>query len=306
MPSRFLTALALCVSFTAVVAAEAPKTCKLVTTDAPGAAGGTFIFGINDKRLLSGYWNDAYGASHGALWEHGHFRSVDYPGQGSFGLSLFATNRKGRVAGGYYDANGVSHAVIYDVHSKKFELLADFPGSSYNAAGSIDNRGRVSGNYTLDPNQSSQLVAWLYTGNYDYYVAAGSDQSRLGTVSYGMNDDATIVGFYLDAAGTRHGYTRAVGKVPVPFDVPGSTRTRLLGINDDGVLSGDYKSGGVPHGLIFYPEHEGRPGRVDSVDFAGATATVVAAVNNIGDIAGYYADARGQWHGFVGLDCLRE
>jgi hypothetical protein len=301
--------MTLCLLAGAPVPAHADDACRMISIDEPDAVaaqGGTVIYGVNSEGLVTGNWYDGNGTSHGLLWRDGKFQSVDHPNQGPYGLTLYYANSHGEVAGNYYDGAGISHSVIYDSQRDRFEQLADFPGASFNAAGAIDNQGRVAGNYTLDPYLSVDFVAWLYDGAYDYFVAAASDQGRLGTLTYGMNNHGTIAGYYIDAGGRYHGMTRAVGEDPVPFDVPGASRTVVMGINDQGLLAGQYKASGVRHGFVFRPGHGVQPGTVNNHDFPGVANTHVAGISDNGDISGYYIDANGYFHGFVGFGCERQ
>ena len=70
-----------------------------------------------------------------------------------------------------------------------------------------------------------------------------------------INDSGEIVGLFgTDVAGPFQGYTR-VGKTYTTVMFPGSTETRVRGLNNAGVIVGRYTdSGGVVHGYMGTPQ----------------------------------------------------
>ena len=290
------------------------RSCVLETLDDPDGSlavcaaqapyCGTNPYGINDYGLVTGVYFDDAGITHGMLYLGGRFQTIDYPEQGSQGTNLYYANQYGLVAGNYYDAAGLSHSVVYDTNRRKWKELPDYPGAQYNAAGGVDAYGRVSGDYSVEPSGNNYLVAWVYDGRYHTFTAPGSDQMRLGTVTYGMSSDGTVVGFYLDSNTVYHGFTRAIGEQAKAFDVPGATSTFVLGINDRGALAGNYVIGGQEHGYVYQPGHDCRSGSVTNFDYPGAISTTVAGVNDWGDIVGTYTNQNNDTHGFIGHDCL--
>jgi uncharacterized membrane protein len=269
-----------------------------VSIDVPGS---TFVAmsGVTNEGLVSGSWNDSTGAGHGLLWRAGAQETVNYPGQGPKGLYLFQANDSGQVAGGYYDVAGVAHAVVYHSHTKSFERLPAIPGATANIAGGITSSGQTSGDYTDDPAQAADFVAWVYgngpvlRGQYHDFVVPQSDQAVYGTITYCMNDALQVVGFYDDANGVSHGFIKNFGKPARVLDVPGAAGTQLSGINNVGAVAGAYTLKGVQHGFILVG------GRYLTIDYPGAAQTVIGAINDFGDIAGFYVDAAGKTHGFA-------
>lgn len=95
------------------------------------------------------------------------------------------------------------------------------------------------------------------------------------------------------AAGHATGRRPPAGMI-VTFDPPGSTYTQPTGINDAGVITGTYASGGTSFGFI-----RGTSGIFTSFAVPGATDTVPEAINASGEVAGWYADSSNIDHGFV-------
>lgn len=80
----------------------------------------------------------------------------------------------------------------------------------------------------------------------------------------------------------------------VRFDPPGSTYTQPMGINDAGLITGNYVSGGTQFGFI-----RSASGIFTSFAVPGATATAAQSINASGEVAGWYADSSNIDHGFV-------
>ena len=112
-----------------------------------------------------------------------------------------------------------------------------------------------------------------------------------------VNATGQIIGYYLDASGIPHGYTRdSAGNLTFPIDVPGSTETMLLGNNDANWGVGRYKdASGVTHGLFFLT-----PDNIQTFDIPGSTLTSINGINKLGQVCGYYMDAAEITHGFLG------
>ena len=118
------------------------------------------------------------------------------------------------------------------------------------------------------------------------------------TFAYQLNTANQIVGYYIDANGITHGYTRdSAGILTFPIDVPGSTGTILFGNNDSNFGVGRYTdASGVTHGLYFVT-----PDNILTFDYPGSTFTSLNGINKQGVVCGYYLDAAGLFHGFWGL-----
>jgi len=115
------------------------------------------------------------------------------------------------------------------------------------------------------------------------------------TVGRGINAEGEIVGWYLAADGSQHGYILREG-VFNTIDFPGATATTTDGgPNPKGDVVGNYvDSGGVTHGYLL------SRGDFTTIDFPGAAFTQTARyINSQGDIVGWYFDATGNSHGFV-------
>jgi uncharacterized membrane protein len=70
----------------------------------------------------------------------------------------------------------------------------------------------------------------------------------------------------------------------VPFDVPGSTSTRAMGINADDAVVGDFADSAGTHGYLL------RGGNFTKIDYPGAALTNARGINSQGDIVGSHYD----------------
>jgi hypothetical protein len=79
--------------------------------DFPGAAGGTFLQGINDHSTIVGwYFPSSSSVTHGLILDQQGFHSFDFPGSTSTQLS--GINVEGDVVGNYTDSNSVVHGFL--------------------------------------------------------------------------------------------------------------------------------------------------------------------------------------------------
>src|SRR5438132_1592828 len=101
------------------------------------------------------------------------------------------------------------------------------------------------------------------------------------TAGQGINACGDFVGFYVDTAGSAHGFLFAQGKFSF-FDVPGQLDTAGRGINDLGDIVGETDNGVATRGYLLSKN------AFSFIDFPSATATGATAINGSGDIVGYY------------------
>ena len=275
------------------------------TIDAPGpgsaTTGGTYAFGVNASGLVSGYYEDASGAYHGFIWQNGKATSIDYTGiSGVSQTFLFQDNSSGQVAGYYTGADGTSHSLIYNSANGTWTTIPDAPGKNgFNAAGGINDKGQLAGNYSLGAAGNTNLVAWLYdikSNTYTPFTVPQSDQSLFGSATYGMNNHGDIAGYYQDASSNYHGFVWDPTTGSRIIDVASATAgTFALGVNDSNTVVGNYYIGSTSYGFLL-----GGNNKLTSFMFAGATSTWISGLDDAGDITGYYEDAKGNFPGFYG------
>jgi hypothetical protein len=136
----------------------------------------------------------------------------------------------------------------------------------------------------------------------------GATSSIMTGVNNSVNNKMKVVGYAAAACSSPIGlqtdfsFDPATGATTIAHlqqvYFPGSQFKVPVKINDAGQIAGLYvDSGGKQHGFLL------SKGQYSTIDFPGAVATEVLAINNwpVPAIAGDYADAAGRVHGFVGI-----
>ena len=102
------------------------------------------------------------------------------------------------------------------------------------------------------------------------------------TLNGGPNPQGTSVGTYTDVSNVTHGFTLTKKDVFTSFDPPGSTGTTPNFITPQGVIVGGYLDAtGTSHGFIL------DNGQYPTVDFPGASSTVLTGRNPSGEMTGF-------------------
>jgi len=177
--------------------------------DPAASCGCTAAFGINDRGVIVGtYANPSNpSASHGFVYDHGTFTTLDYPGASSTSPSNI--NNAGAIVGGYTDASGVIHGFLYK-HGTFTTIDAPGAGTTSgegSAAQSISSNGVIDG-YILN---GSGFFGWLLRGGEfsqlnDPNAVPGTS---FGSPSFldGLSSNARYAGgSYNDTNGVTHGF----------------------------------------------------------------------------------------------------
>jgi probable HAF family extracellular repeat protein len=118
------------------------------------------------------------------------------------------------------------------------------------------------------------------------------------TLAFGIDDNNTPVGSYVDGEGTLHGFLPKQGKFTV-INFPGAKATFVARMNARGQIVGSYGEDpntpalSLPHGFLLHN------GVFTPIDFPGAQQTRPFGINNLGQIVGEYVDTSGVSHGFL-------
>lgn len=210
--------------------------------DFPGADGWTTANDINSANLIVGSYVLPDGSLHGYLYDGSFFSTIDFPGAP---ITLVrGINEAGLIVG-----TAIGHGFVYDGSS--FSSF-DFPGASWTDAWDINSAGEIVGEYE----DASGRHGFLYDGN-SFTVIDFPGASW--TQAMGINDGSQVLGYYIDSSGSGHGFLYD-GVSFTTIDFPGSTTslTRPSGINNAGVVVGEYRDGiGTgEHGFIATPVPE--------------------------------------------------
>ncbi len=146
-------------------------------------------------------------------------------------------------------------------------------------------------------------AAWSRFGNTSVAAGGGELADPTASLPASMNtgaspDGSMVVGLYTNLTTSHdHGYILRNG-VFQTYDVPGSSFTRIWGMNPAGNFVGVYADSAGRHGF-FQPSDGSAP---IPIDFPGAKATIAFAINPGGLVVGQYTDASGMTHGFLAVE----
>jgi probable HAF family extracellular repeat protein len=175
------------------------------------------------------------------------------------------------------------------------------------------------------------VIVGQYTTNADTtpgYVLNGTTLTTINAPSgpdvvnaQGINNNGLVVGFYLGTDGQVHGFMTqynaasppstltgtaiADPTIPTVAGEPGATFvfSQILGINDQGIAVGYYGDSTTSQHGFLYNTNTGQYTFLDDPSQAfnnGVEVTQITGINNAGEITGFYTDANGIAHGFVG------
>jgi hypothetical protein len=278
--------------------AAGPPGDDFVTIDIPDSPE-AFGSGVDNHGLVTGSYYDAAFNSHGFVYFNGVVTTVDGPTSNPplSQAALYNVNNQGWAGGQYNDDNGVVRAAVYNVDTDAWQTLPLIPGSGFNATGGVNAKGVAAGNWTTDPTVSTGNQGWTFQdGSYSFFDVPGVDKvHNIGTIVNDINNAGVVAGFYTDANGVFHGFTKT-GDQYQTIDVPGANYTVLLGINNEGDVVGIYHIGVVRHGFVLT-----RSGKLTTVDVPGAVNSYVGAISENGNLAGYYETADGIFHAYLKL-----
>jgi hypothetical protein len=174
-------------------------------------------------------------------------------------------------------------------------------------------------------------------GRFSIFAVPNSGHgSGQGTLVYGVNSSGEVTGYYNGKAGYAHGFLREAQGNFTSFDAPGSDFTLPVAINCNGEVVGYYTNlrtfgfvrdaagnlssfeaadaiSTFPYGMNDEGAIVGKWRTQDYVDFGfelepgvgirefsamPSDSTTAIAINNVGQITGYYVDSSGAYHGW--------
>jgi hypothetical protein len=218
----------------------------------------TQVFGLNDNNVQVGDYstqNKASGTDNSFGWYfNGSFHKVVFPTSHNASPTqdeLSGVNNHDVAVGDYRNSANVYDSFTFNIKTGKFSALTlhGVPSSENVEAAGINNAGDVVG-----------LV-----GAEGFLRLAGGAVHRIAvpgateTVADGINDNDTVVGFYLDESGgtlTIHGFIwRIGGNLTTDVDDPHADgQSFLFAIDNEGDIVGSYLDPqGHTDGFLAYP-----------------------------------------------------
>jgi hypothetical protein len=270
------------------------------------AAAGTNINGISNS-------GDAVGVS---IDNNGNFQSfIRHPDgtttQLPFGAAgmAFGINSADNVVG---QDNGA--AVFVPKGGSEFTLTV--PPNTANGFG-INELGNIVGQFETGNGTPGFFLTNAAAQNFTQINAPRGPNV---VNAQGINDNGLVVGFYAGTDGQVHGFDVKIpsGNPPVLTGTaisdptipnvagePGATFvfSQILGINDNGLAAGYYGDSTTSQHGYFYNTLTGTYTFLDDPAESfnnGVEVTQITGINNMGEISGFYSDANGVFHGFVG------
>jgi hypothetical protein len=197
----------------------------------------------------------------------------------------------------------------------QFRTLNDTRDLTFNQLLGINNNGAIAGYFGSGakghPNKGYELFLPFGQGNYANENFPGSKQTQVT----GLNDEGVTVGFWstqntANMTNNNFGFYSADGRyynVNFPTGDNASPQVdQLLGVNDHDVAVGFYTNGqGSNRGYIYnIGTHQFTrvlpPGFSNSTSLHSPSLTATA-INNYGDVAGFYAKSSSQTDAFLRL-----
>lgn len=186
-----------------------------------------------------------------------------------------------------------------------FQDIVDAADPTFNQALGINNSGLIAGYFGSGaaghPNQGYTVASPYTTFTNENFP--GSVQTQVT----GLNNNGTTVGFWSNTNNgvgldSNFGFVD-VGNVFTNVNNPNTATTppvfnQLLGVNDNNIAVGFYTdAGNVTHGYTYNIAQKAFSTNIDDPNAVGSTTA--AAINNAGEIAGFYTGADGNSHGFI-------
>jgi YVTN family beta-propeller protein len=269
------------------------------TPIAPVAALYSLARGLNDHGDAVGDYLDSSFGYHGFLRTHdGILSTIDPPG--ATATSAFSINNSGVIVGAYIDSLHVLHG--FRRSSTGSYVTIDFPGAPDSQLTGINNAGETAGVYDLG-NLASTNCPGPNCGAVSFFRKNGQftsfqDPSAAPGVTFAqsVNDRGQIAGFYQDIGGGVFGFLRRPSDgsfKTIQFPVPGNFSTAGQ-VNNFGVVAGEYQITFL-QGYLAFCSH------FLSIDYPNSAISGLRAVNNRGEVAGYFAFPGGPVEAYIAI-----
>ena len=279
------------------------------------AGAGTNVNGISNNGNAVGFSID----------NNGNFANfVRNPSGTTSELNLSGTNSMAFGINGAGDVVGQQNGTAFFLPSGGSPQNLTVPQGATTAFG-INDLGNIVGQYTTAAGATPGFfLSNSGSQNFDEILPPGI---LTAVNAQGINDNGLVVGFYLGTDGQDHGFDAnlknanggilqgaAIADPAIPNvpEEPGATFvfSQILGINDSGIAVGYYGDSTTSQHGFFYNTITGQYIFLDDPAeqfHNGVEVTQITGINNSGEIAGFYTDAEGVFHGFVacpaGMTC---
>src|SRR5689334_22791613 len=168
----------------------------------------------------------------------------------------------------------------------------DYPGiGNLTRPQKISNKGDIVGIYLDNTGVSRGFLLFGGTGHFSPPLVDPNDTGN-DTEGRGINNARAVCGDYLDGSlGTFHGFFAMKGNY-TNYDVPDSTTTIVLGVNNNADFCGSATpTGGVQSAFVSIGD------TVTEFAIPNASASLAYQINDANQSCGYYVDEAGVSHG---------
>ena len=263
---------------------------------APAGAVYSVARGLNDRGDAVGDYYDSSVGYQGFLRTHdGTLTTIEPPGAAA--TSAFSVNNSGVVVGAYRDSLNVLHGFRRDPSGTY--VTVDFPGAPDSQLTGINNSGETAGVYDLGglastqcPSPSCGAISFFHRhGQFTPFEAPLAAPGV--TFAQSVNDKGQIAGFYQDTSGGVAGFVRNKDGSFKTIQFPGAGNFSTASqINNSGVVAGDYRVTFL-QGYLAFGSH------FLSIDYPNSVISGLHAVNNRGQVAGYFASQGGPVEAYI-------
>jgi probable HAF family extracellular repeat protein len=196
--------------------------------------------------------------------------------------TILQRNTTGEITGVYFDINGTG--LFYGTDGNLTKIPDPSPATSRLFPSAISDSGFIVTNGTAED---------VISPNGDITPVTAPE----GITSFGLSgisDKGEVVGNYRDSGDINHPFYERLGGSAKPFDVPITPDPNASGflplqafaeaVNAAGAIVGEFTDGVHEHGFLYSP----KTGEIDQIDVPNAADTFLKAINNRGEIGGWY------------------
>jgi len=269
---------------------------RFVKIDFPNATI-TRATGINARGDIVGFYDDVNGFTHGFLLRKGVFSSIDFP-HASLTFAR-AINARGDIDGWFQFEDGNDHGFV--LRDGQFTQI-NFPNTITTTPRGTNNAGDITGNYP-NPNCGDCESGFILRDGvfYDVHIPGGftsdiwmaQDNGQVMVGDAAMKPDFALHGFIRDKRGEFHLIDFPGLSVPCTAPRWINERGDVVGLFAHVSTIDDCYAGPPAHGFLL------RQGKYVAIDFPGSTNTRLLAINDDGQIVGFYTDGTGVNHGLT-------
>jgi hypothetical protein len=256
------------------------------------------LLGINDSRIIAGYYGSGASASHPnkgytvvAPYGQANFTSENYPG--SVQTQVTCIDNLGNTGGFWIDGKGVNRGFLeWNGVFTSYAAPKAAKGKVTQILG-LNDSGIAVGFYTDGKSINHGFTLNQQSGKFTPVTPPGATNVTVSAI----NNNGDVVGFY-SYGSEMIGFLEKNGQFST-FHYPSSTVTQPFGVNDrDAIVGGYVDSASAMHGfLLTNPLTKATYQSID--DPNGVGTTTINGINNRMNMVGFYVDSSGNTDGML-------